>query len=288
MFLALDLDGTLLRPDKTIGDEENAWIIDYLEKNNLLAIITSRNYFDMIKCLSHLVDAGNKNMYLAYNEGANIIARGKKLEDMPQLSSKDIKEIIELSRHHTVGYTVFTNSGNLELFNNNLSLINVKIKLFLQGMKTSKILTVSDYQKTVTDNAWKIKFKLKPGRHAYDVYNSILKKLQNFCVTNNEGVIEIMHRNSGKLGALMAICQIENIEIRDVVYIGDEGNDIYCFKHTDSYAMGNAPEWVKQKAKHITSDNNHGGVYEVMKIITKKNSRSRGQLLLNGDENNWI
>ncbi|ROR30666.1 hypothetical protein EDD66_102321 [Mobilisporobacter senegalensis] len=73
--------------------------------------------------------------------------------------------------------------------------------------------------------------------------------------------LEIMDRAASKSGAIEFLCQKYEIPIEATVSFGDNFNDIDMLLTTgNSFAMGNAPDEVKEQALNITLDNDHDGV----------------------------
>jgi Cof subfamily protein (haloacid dehalogenase superfamily) len=73
--------------------------------------------------------------------------------------------------------------------------------------------------------------------------------------------LEIMDGGASKSNAVKVICEKYGIPVERSVSFGDNDNDIDMLEATGiGFAMGNAPERVKQKASHVTLDNDHEGV----------------------------
>ncbi|HAT4301697.1 HAD-IIB family hydrolase [Clostridium perfringens] len=261
MIVASDLDGTLLDDSKKVGLKEKVWIERYLEDGNIFVVLTSRNYRDTKKCIPWLFELkNNQKVYIGYDEGAHVIGTADFSYSSPQLDLHSIKEILEKCRCVSKSVTIFTNKAIYDVFFSKISLFLAKLKKILKGQSIDKTLHID---KITISRAWKIKLNLLPNLVVDDLYEELIANLEDFSVTNNEDEIEIMHKMSGKKGALQYICGVESQNISNVIYLGDEGNDKFCMEITESYAMGNAPDRIKKIAKHVTKDNNNGGAYEV-------------------------
>lgn len=80
--------------------------------------------------------------------------------------------------------------------------------------------------------------------------------------------LEIMDGAVTKAGAVKYLCGTYGIPIENSVSFGDNFNDVDMLLATGaSFAMGNAPEGVKQKAGNVTLDNNHEGVLTGLKQL---------------------
>ena len=78
---------------------------------------------------------------------------------------------------------------------------------------------------------------------------------------SNDTYLEIMDIAASKSNAVKLLCERYSIPVKCAVSFGDNFNDIDMLQATGiGFAMGNAPEQVKQKADRITLDNDHEGV----------------------------
>lgn len=73
--------------------------------------------------------------------------------------------------------------------------------------------------------------------------------------------LEIMDCDASKSGAIQFLCQKYKIPIEATVSFGDNFNDVDMLLTTgNSFAMGNAPDEIKERARNVTLDNDHDGV----------------------------
>jgi len=79
---------------------------------------------------------------------------------------------------------------------------------------------------------------------------------------------EIFDKAAGKGQALIRMCQMYGIDMKNVAAIGDNDNDISMLQAAGiSAATGNAPAGVKAHADVITCDNKHGAVADFIKKL---------------------
>ena len=83
---------------------------------------------------------------------------------------------------------------------------------------------------------------------------------------------DIADEQTSKGFGVKKMCEAFNIDLKDVISIGDDYNDISMFDVTGlSIVMGNANDEVKSKAKYETLSNNEDGVAFVLeKLISNK------------------
>jgi Cof subfamily protein (haloacid dehalogenase superfamily) len=81
-------------------------------------------------------------------------------------------------------------------------------------------------------------------------------------------VIEVFPPHIDKWTGIVEFCRLENIDLRNVITVGDDLNDLPMLRQaTLSYAMGNALDEVKKAAKKITRTQADGGVAAVIEEI---------------------
>ncbi len=110
--------------------------------------------------------------------------------------------------------------------------------------------------------------------------NSRLLELQEFCkslpfddiefVMSNTIYFEMLPKNITKGTALMALCDIINVDISDTVAIGDYYNDIDLLKTAGlSVCVDNAPQDIKNICHAIVPKCTDGGVGHLLAQIIK-------------------
>lgn len=88
-----------------------------------------------------------------------------------------------------------------------------------------------------------------------------LAQLGDYCFPMSGGhYVEVTQKNATKGQALVRLCQRLNIDLKDVMVIGDGENDFSMFDVAGhAVAMGNAVPKLKEKATFVTSSNHHEG-----------------------------
>lgn len=82
---------------------------------------------------------------------------------------------------------------------------------------------------------------------------------------------DVANIESSKGNAIEKLCQYLNIDLKDVISIGDDFNDLSMFEKVGlSVAMKNANEKVKEKADEITLSNEDNGVAVFLEEIILK------------------
>lgn len=80
--------------------------------------------------------------------------------------------------------------------------------------------------------------------------------------------LEILHKDVNKYMALKLLHSMGIIDINQVLYFGDDANDIECFMNIKNcIAMGNAIELLKRNALFVTKSCDEDGVGYALKMI---------------------
>lgn len=104
-----------------------------------------------------------------------------------------------------------------------------------------------------------------------DISRSFKERFQ--CVQGHSEFIELSPIGISKGTALSKVADYYKITSENVFVVGDNENDLSMFElYPNSFAVGNAEEDLKEKARWIVPDNDHNGVLEALKII-EKNAR---------------
>ncbi len=80
--------------------------------------------------------------------------------------------------------------------------------------------------------------------------------------------LEITARGVCKSSAIRFLCDAKGISAEETVSFGDNFNDADMLEHTGlSFAMGNAPDAIKQIASRVTHDNDHDGIARALEDV---------------------
>lgn len=97
-----------------------------------------------------------------------------------------------------------------------------------------------------------------------------LTKLPYFVTGAGYVDLEVMNPNTSKGIALGALCKKLGVPPKQVMAIGDSGNDAAMLDFAGvGVAMGNGEEALKQKADLIAPTNEEGGVADMLELAIK-------------------
>ncbi|WP_411169191.1 Cof-type HAD-IIB family hydrolase [Clostridium sp. MB05] len=261
----IDLDGTLLRSDKTVSDINKESIRKAINKGNKVFIVTGRPY-----CFAK---------YLARE------------------IHNDVKVISFNGGCYDKGEDIIINSISNEVFIEAINILrNSNCKSFFKGKNL--FYTTEDYDdrflydkindkvsddlkvKSYTNLSWdeiesNAKDIIKILTYSYDKkeIDNLRLDLQNIkglTISSYMDIsLDITGKNTDKGIAVNEIMSYYRINKSDIVAIGDSENDIPMLKEAGySVAMGNAEEKIKVICNMVTLSNDEDGVsYAIENII---------------------
>ena len=238
-MIVSDLDGTLLRTDKTVSAATRAALARCREKGIKVAYATARGRsaevvtagvpFDgravMNGAIAYAGEAAIYNRLIPY-----AVAR-------PLLMACDAQEIKTASELAGMQYTNFVTTDlwpELDYFE------------------------VVDFSRHSLD-AEKLYAVIEAPGHADYISQHLPDEL--YMTLSNDGLAMIMHREASKSKAIAALARTWGIEGGEIVCFGDDLNDIDMLRYAGTgVAMANAHNTVKAAANNLTSSNDEDGV----------------------------
>lgn len=267
-LVALDMDGTLLKEDKTIS-KENLAAIENAKKNGVKVILaTGRPTKGIEKYLKQLNLISENDYAVAFNgavvqntKTGEIIAKNyMNLDDLEYLYS--LSKELKVNIHALTPYSCITPKSNqyseLEATLNNIPL---------------EILDFDNVDKDTT--IVKIMF-IDPE----NILNKAIEKLPKDIVDRYTIVrsapyfLEFINKKVNKGFGVEVLANSLGINQEEVICMGDAGNDIHMIEYAGlGVAMGNAFPEVKKIANYITKTNEDHGVAHVINKFILNNEK---------------
>ena len=286
-LIASDMDGTLLNHNHKIP-KENVKLINFTKKQGIeFVVATGRAYYEALPALNEEninCDVISFNGGIVYDKNGNIIS-------MTPMTPKDLYYTIEILKSFDISYQLYTKNT---IYTTSIETdINAYIDLIrsngyepdedhLRGEAQLKL--DMGYITEVDNIELYLNEKENPPIKVIAISNDISKlknatKLlsanKNISVTSSgANNIEIMHKDATKGEALKEIAKIYDIELENIVAIGDNLNDQAMLDIVGySVAMKNGNQILKEQAKYITEKtNSEGGVGDtIFKLIEQNN-----------------
>lgn len=202
------------------------------------------------------------------------------------LDIETVFKIINICRENSIYYNIYTEEEILaEKLQYNL-LFYHKDNMYKEKEKRTNITIVNDMKEYIIRNNIKDFLKMTICDDSELVFNNILfklKKLENIEVLDTSFITrkvikdgphnveisyyytEISAKDVNKWRAIEKLKEILNIQIEEIMAIGDNINDIKMIENSGiGVAMGNSWDKVKLRADYVTKSNAEDGVSEAI------------------------
>ncbi len=261
-LFAIDLDGTLFYPKKRISlvSKQNVAFLKFaIAKGHQVVFVTSRNRFFVEKVLKQI----NLDLDFVCRNGCMAIHQHQLILDQ-SMTSKDVENVMKYiqSRHRRFMFSIDTkNESNLVFTSNYVWYLDLIYRLYylLQGRyredyKKDNVYFMKQVQGDAVIQRLLIYFGIsKQGKRlALKESKNLRKKFPHLEIAWINGLIEVATLGTNKATALKLLIKKKGIKPKDVIVVGDSGNDIPMFKaFSQSYCMDHAHPEVKKYAKHL-------------------------------------
>jgi Cof subfamily protein (haloacid dehalogenase superfamily) len=267
-LVALDMDGTLLKEDKTISAENFEAIQNAREKGVKVVLATGRPVRGISKYLEELNLLTGNDYTVAFN-GA-VVQNTKTGEIIAEnlLALEDIKYLYNLSKQLSVNIHALTPTScitpksseysELEAAMNNIPLEIVDFDTLDNSTTIVKIMFI-DKEPILSNIIGKL------PKEVYEKY-TVVRSAPFF--------LEFINRKVNKGFGVELLAKNLGIKQEEVICMGDAGNDIHMIKYAGlGVAMGNAFPEIKQIANYVTKTNEDHGVAHVINKFVLKNEK---------------
>lgn len=262
-LVAIDLDGTLLKDDKTISKESINYLHKFEKEGNVVVITSGRAPRSVIKYRNIL---GVFGPFSSYNGTYAFFEN-----DIPAIEyklDKDfVKDLYKKVIHKEV-YSVMAENLNTIYYD----LENKDLKLFFEpiGMKVIE----GDIDKILDDDPYVFIMQLnEPLKENQDKLREIFKSIPDYEIRfwNESSFAEIYQKGVSKASTLEKIVEFCKVNKENVLVFGDAENDVELLESFEnSFFMCNGYKALAKHAKYITKkDNNHNGVISSIQEFIK-------------------
>lgn len=257
-LIALDLDETLLKSDKTIDELDALYLKKAQDMGIYVVLASGRPLYGMRPFLDKL-QIPNNGYAVCFN-GARVSTVDDKIVYMQCLKGTDIHYFAKLAQEYGVNMHAFDNNGcfserhskysDLEVSLNHIDLHIVKYNEVPDNEDIIKIMFIDEPE--LLDEAIK-KFPKK----LYEKYN-IVKSAPFF--------LEFLNKTADKWFGIKALADSLNIKTEEIMCFGDSQNDQMMIQNAGlGIAMKNATPEVLEVAKYVTDTNNNNGITKALK-----------------------
>ncbi|MDD7281884.1 Cof-type HAD-IIB family hydrolase [Floccifex sp.] len=271
--LAFDLDGTLLRSDKTM-DPRTVHSIKKAMAQGIHVVIASGRDKNGCKFVYEPLELDKGNHFLALVNG-QIIYDFKNLEyDLDDvLTNEDAIKIQRICKEFNVE-GIFQCGYDFYSYVSSLNRMKKKVKSLIFNEP-------EDYGlKAGIENRNFINLPYKENEFTQDINKVIMVHSKSFFEKNLDDLkkalcdydvlligpewLEIMPKGVNKASALRKITKKLGITMDEVMAFGDAENDIQMINECFGVAMGNAMDEVKDVAKIVADTNDNNGIGKII------------------------
>lgn len=258
-LIALDMDGTLLKSDKTISIDTHKAIQNAKAKGVKVVLATGRPVKGIQKYLQELDLLNNGDYAIAYNGAVVQNTNTGEIIAKNIMSLEDLKHLYNLSKELDVNIHALTENSCITPKWNKYSQLEVDSnKIPLEILDFSSL----DNSKTII----KIMFVDEPAILERAIERIPEEVYEKYTVVRSAPYfLEFLNKRVNKGFGVELLAKSLGISAEEVICVGDAGNDVHMIEYAGlGVAMGNAFPEVKEIANYITCTNEEDGVAEVI------------------------
>ncbi|GAB6167831.1 sugar-phosphatase [Clostridium carnis] len=255
-LVAIDMDGTLLREDKSVSERTKKAIQAAKDKGVTVVLATGRPIEGVLRYLEELNMLGEEDYVLSYNGSLVQKTKTKEIVSKVTLKGSDLHYLKDLSDKLGVNIHAFWEKKGLITPKNSKY---TKVEAEINNIKVTEI----DFS-TISNDENMIKIMMidepevlgpaieKLPKEVYDKY-TVVKSTPYF--------LEFLNSSANKGTGVELLAKHLGIKREEIITFGDAGNDIHMIEYAGlGVAMENAFDEVKEIADYITDSNENDGV----------------------------
>ncbi len=286
-LIATDMDGTLLNAAHEIS-QENQEAIKFAQEHGITVVIaTGRAFYE---ANTPVAETDLKVPYICLN-GAEVRDETFNIMSTSHLNHSLVSKITSTLKEKDIYYQVYTNRGiytenpqrDLEIYIDIAERAGQKadvekIENSIQKRIDNGTLKIVDNYDKIEDITGELIMKIlafDSDLGKIDLVGQELAQSPNLAVSSSSrGNLEITHSDAQKGIALSTIAKQLGIDLKDVMALGDNLNDVSMLERVGySVAMDNAAPEVKTVAKYVTDSNENSGVGKAIKKFLKEENQ---------------
>ena len=263
-LIVSDFDGTLVKKDGTIGEEDKKAILEYIAAGGKFAISTGRMPAGILVRAKEL---GLKGMVCCCQgsiimdiESEEVILQGR----IPLETTVAICKKMEAMGLHIHVYDLWDYYCNMD---------DDALKFYERAVKSKAKLVLDKKISQFVEETGLCSYKvlaMVPAEENERVLNILAAENFKDCVLTKSDayLVEVINKNYSKGSAVEFLANYHNVSLKKTIAIGDQRNDLPMIEKAGlGIAVQNADDALKSKADYICAYTNEEGA--VGKIIEK-------------------
>lgn len=258
-----DLDGTLLRSDKTVSEESRTILNRLIAENVAVSYATARSIYSS----SVITEGVNFRQPIITKNGAIIHNPDRSVLRENAFTNEEAANIYRILRKYGLDPIVASFQNGLEKYSYDCTRISMGTRAFLDDHPGDVRDNPVEGEAHILDGSVHYFTSIGTKEVLWEAYEELRKNYCSICAkdTYSEDYwLEVMPQHATKADAILQLK--EQMGFDQVVVFGDAVNDIPMFEIADEcYAMENAVPELKSIATGIIGNNNDNGVAQWLK-----------------------
>lgn len=263
-LVAVDMDGTLLRRDKTIGEQTVRAVNTALACGIEVLIATGRSrvqcerYLEQFPAMRYVITSSGAAVYDVQNGWKKIISN--------EIPPEVVLAILEYAE--SVDCFPIMSVGGKSVYVREKAPFAAEYGLaaYVYEMRTfgTAVESVSAWYADDPRPAESVSLYFRDEKLRYEAVKALGTHPLYFALPG-EPAVEISLNTANKGYALQKLCDMLEIDISDAAAVGDSDNDLPMLTVAGlAISTGNAPDAVKRQCDYVVADCNHDGVAEAL------------------------
>ncbi len=267
-MVVTDLDGTLLRDDKSIGYTDRNAFEKLGEKGIIRVAATGRSLYS----ISKVVPKKFPFDFIVFSTGSGVIDyNSHKLLIHNGLAAEQTEKVIKLFREEKLDFTVhFPIPNNHKFYYHQVNSNNIEFSNYCDFYRGH--CTPADFSKPIFENACQL---LSIMEDDIDRFNSVKSKLTDFKVIRTTSPIEhttiwmeVFPPNVSKGDAVHWLCSKLKINKDQVLAIGNDYNDVDFLDYAGhARLVENGHPELKERYQIVPSNNSNGVSKAIQSLV---------------------
>lgn len=261
-LIATDMDGTLLDDNHKLTNGNIEAIVNIQKKGVKFVLASGRPSFAMFEQAKQLKMDENGGYVLAFNGGQLIDMSNNEIVFHEGLTKNDIEIVYQISKELEIPMVLYFEdtvyaTKNTKLTKYEADQCNMKLVEFENLEKLYELGITETTKCMLIDEPEKIK---EAEKYMENNYND-----KYFFAISKPIFLEIANKNVNKGKTLKKLGEILNIEMEEMIAVGDSGNDIPLLEVSGMpVAVENAISEIKEISKFISTNNNNDALKTVI------------------------
>lgn len=257
-LIAFDMDGTFLHSDNSYDRSRFKDIYEKLKEKGIKVVVISGNQYAQLT--SFFPDYKDDLIFVSEN-GALIFENGSLLEEKKIEPEEIVSILAVLEREGLAESAVLCGLKSAYVLESSPKDSKKEIGIYYHALKE-----LASFDQLPEDDFVKLALLVSEEKT-----ESLLEIINQACsqqveaVSSGHGSIDIIQKGVHKGAALEYLSSHLEIAPEEMMAFGDGGNDLEMLEYVGhSYAMANAPQPIKERAKNQAPSNQDSGVLAII------------------------